>query len=257
MSVVIEIVDDPARACAAMMITAAVGGGQIVLTGGSTPKLAYQEFVDAVKSVGLDLSRTTFWLGDERCVGPDDERANYRMIEESLLDALAGPTQPTMHRIQGELGPDRGADDYQRVLIEAGRPIFDLVLLGIGPDGHCASLFPGQPTLRERSRLVVGVPEAGLEPFVPRVSLTISALTAGPQIVFLATGESKADAVADAFGPDAKPDPRGAIVDARSRGPVDHRFGRRGGRFTVAEEVVAMSEVIGWTWEAPRSRSLG
>jgi 6-phosphogluconolactonase len=206
-SVSIEIVEDPARACAAMMVSAAVGGGQIVLTGGSTPKLAYEEFVDAVKSVGLDLSRTTFWLGDERCVEPDDERSNYRMIKESLLDPLAGPSEPTMHRIRGELGPDRGADDYQRVLIDAGSPIFDLVLLGIGPDGHCASLFPGQPTLRERSRLTVGVPEAGMEPFVARVSLTISALTAGTQIVFLVTGESKADAVAEAFGPDAEPDP--------------------------------------------------
>ena len=207
MSVSIEVVDDPARVCAAMMVSAAVGGGQIVLTGGSTPKLAYQEFVDAVRSVGLDLSRTTFWLGDERCVEPDDERANYRMIKESMLDPLAGPTQPTMHRIKGELGPDGGADDYQRVLIDAGPPIFDLVLLGIGPDGHCASLFPGQPTVKERSRLVVGVPEAGLEPFVARVSLTISALTAGPQIIFLATGEAKANAVAAAFGPDTQPDP--------------------------------------------------
>jgi 6-phosphogluconolactonase len=81
------------------------------------------------------------------------------------------------------------------------------VLLGIGQDGHTASLFPGQQSLSERSRLVVGVPEAGLEPFVPRVSLTIPALTSARQVVFLISGSSKAAAVAAAFGPDAEPDP--------------------------------------------------
>ncbi len=80
-------------------------------------------------------------------------------------------------------------------------------MLGLGPDGHTASLFPNQASLDERRRLVVGVPEAGLEPFVPRVTLTIAALTAAKQIVFLAEGDSKADAIAAAFGPNAKPDP--------------------------------------------------
>ena len=88
-----------------------------------------------------------------------------------------------------------------------GSPRFDLVLLGIGPDGHCASLFPDQASLSERSRLVVGVEEAGFEPFVPRVSMTLPALTRARQVVFLATGESKAGPVAAAFGPAAKPDP--------------------------------------------------
>jgi 6-phosphogluconolactonase len=207
MTVGFEVVDDPARGCAAIMVSAAIGGGEIVLAGGSTPKAAYEQFVVAVKTVGLDLSRTTFWFGDERCVEPDDDRSNYRMIKETLLDPLAGVTQPTIHRIKGELGPEGAADDYEHALRAAGPPEFDLVLLGIGPDGHTASLFPGQDTLAERSRLVVGVPEAGLEPFVPRVSLTINALTAARRIVFLAKGDSKADAVARAFGRDADPDP--------------------------------------------------
>jgi 6-phosphogluconolactonase len=81
------------------------------------------------------------------------------------------------------------------------------MLMGLGPDGHAASLFPGQPTLDERSRLVVGVPEAGLEPFVSRISLTLPALAHTRQMVFLVEGESKADAVRAVFGPDAKPDP--------------------------------------------------
>ena len=81
------------------------------------------------------------------------------------------------------------------------------MLLGIGPDGHTASLFPDQPSVQEHSRLVVGVPEAGLEPFVPRISLTFPALGHAERVVFLVSGAAKADAVARAFGPGAKPDP--------------------------------------------------
>ncbi len=208
MTVSLEVVKDPARACAAMLVSAAIGGGDIVLTGGSTPRTAYEEFVRAVLKVGLDLTRTTLWLGDERAVPPDDDRSNYKMIKETLLDSLSESNRPEMRRIKGELGPDRGAEDYEQVLREAGGPsVFDLVLLGIGPDGHIASLFPDQPSLSERSRLVVGVPEAGFEPFVSRISLTLPALTSGGQIVVLVSGESKADAVAAAFGPGARPDP--------------------------------------------------
>jgi 6-phosphogluconolactonase len=214
MTLSFEVVDDPARGCAALMVGAAIGGGHIVLTGGSTPRAAYEHFVEAVDAVGIDLSKTTFWMGDERCVGPDDDRSNYKMIKESLLDPLDGKRAPTMHRVKGELGYRDGADEYERVVREYGPstppapPRFDLLLLGIGPDGHCASLFPGQDTLRERRRLVVGVPEAGLEPFVPRISFTLPALTSARHIVFLATGESKADAIARAFGPGAEPDPQ-------------------------------------------------
>jgi 6-phosphogluconolactonase len=206
MTVSLEIVDDPARGCAALMVGAAIAGGDIVLTGGSTPRAAYQHFVEAVQSVDIDLSATTFWIGDERCVDPSDERANYTMIKESLLDPLADRA-PRFHRMKGELGPEDGASDYEQVLKTAGSPRFDLLLLGIGADGHCASLFPGQQSLSERQRLVVGVPQAGLEPFVPRISMTLPTLTSARQIVFLATGESKAEAIARAFGPDAQPDP--------------------------------------------------
>jgi 6-phosphogluconolactonase len=206
MTVSFEIVDDPARGCAALMVGAVIGGGDIVLTGGSTPRAAYQHFVEAVQRVDLDLTRSTFWIGDERCVDPEDERSNYRMIKESLLDPL-GERAPRFERMKGELGPEQGAADYEARLKNAGTPAFDLLLLGIGPDGHTASLFPRQPSLSERTRLVVGVPEAGLEPFVPRISMTLPMLTGAHQIVLLATGQSKADAIARAFGPDAEPDP--------------------------------------------------
>lgn len=190
-----------------MMVSAALGGGQIVLAGGSTPRTANEQFVEAVHAVGLDLSGTTFWIGDERCVGPDDELANFKMITQSLIEPLAGVAELDVRRIRGELGPEDGADDYQRQLEAAGRPQFDLVMLGLGPDGHTASLFPDQASLRERQRLVVGVPEAGLEPFVSRVTLTFPALTSAKQVIVLAEGDSKADAIASAFGPDSKPDP--------------------------------------------------
>lgn len=206
MSLAFEVVEDPARACAALMVGAAIGGGEIVLAGGSTPKAAYAHFVDAVKAVGLNLAGTRFWMGDERCVDPDDERSNHHMIREALIDPLDGITTVDVERIRGELGPEPAADDYEQRLRAAGPLSFDLVLLGIGPDGHTASLFPGQRSLTERTRLAVGVPEAGLEPFVPRVTLTIAALTSSQRIVFLASGESKADAIAEALGPDSHPD---------------------------------------------------
>jgi 6-phosphogluconolactonase len=207
MSVEIEILDDPARACAAMLVGIAAGGGHIVLTGGSTPRAAYGEFVEAVRTVGIDVSGCDMWFSDERCVSPEDERSNYGMVRESLLESLGELPRPTVHRMRGELGPDAGAEEYERELRAAGPPRFDLVLLGIGPDGHLASMFPDQESLSERSRLVVGVEQAGLEPYVPRVTMTFPALVNARQIVFLATDESKADAVAAAFGPDAKPDP--------------------------------------------------
>jgi 6-phosphogluconolactonase len=206
MAVEFEIADDPARACAAMLVGVAAGGGQIVLTGGSTPRAAYASFVDVVQSVGVDVSRSVLWFSDERCVPPEDERSNYGMVRASLLDPL-GAASPAVHRMRGELGPFDGADEYERELRAAGSPRFDLVLLGIGPDGHLASMFPDQASLSERSRLVLGVEQAGLEPYVPRVTLTFPSLVNSRKIVFLATGESKAEAVAAAFGPDAKPDP--------------------------------------------------
>jgi 6-phosphogluconolactonase len=148
------------------------------------------------------------WFSDERAVPPDDERSNYGLVKASLLDPLGDLPRPVVHRMKGELGPHAAAEDYERELRAAGPPRFDLVLLGIGPDGHLASMFPDQESLLERSRLVLGVEEAGWEPYVPRVTLTLPALVNAEQIVFLATGENKADPVAAAFGPGARPDPR-------------------------------------------------
>jgi 6-phosphogluconolactonase len=200
MSVRFEVRDDPAVACAEELVDAAAKGGQIVLTGGGTPRVAYEQ---AARQPGA-WEHATLWFGDERCVPPSDERSNYRMANEALLSRVAARS---VHRIQGELGHVEGADAYEHELRAAGPPEFDLVLLGLGPDGHLASLFPRQDTLSERSRLAVGVPEAGLEPFVPRVSMTLPMLASSKRILFLVSGESKAKAVAAAFAPGARPDP--------------------------------------------------
>ena len=211
MSVVVDVVADPAVACAQLMLDACRGAApQIVLAGGSTPKAANELFAEAVRAQGVDLSGVTFWLGDDRAVGPEDDRSNYGMIDPPLLAPRADLTQPGGHRIEGERGCDAAADAYEQLLRGAGAGEglrFDLLLLGIGPDGHTLSLFPGKPAVAERSRLVVGVPEAGLEPFVPRVSFTLSAVALADRAVFLAAGASKADALTRAFGPGAAPDP--------------------------------------------------
>jgi 6-phosphogluconolactonase len=206
MSVDIEVVPDPARACSAMMVGAAADGGHVVLTGGSTPRVAYHEFVQAVTAVDVDLSRTTFWFGDERCVPPEDDRANYSMAKASLFDTLGDRPVGRVVRMKSELGPEEGAADYERELQEAGRPEFDLMLVGIGPDGHTLSMFPDQESLNERDRLVTGVAMSGLEPFVPRITMTFPAVALARHVVVLAVGDSKADAIAAAFGPNAKPD---------------------------------------------------
>lgn len=203
----IQVLENPARACAALMLSAVLHGGDVVLTGGTTSGAAYEELATAIRSTGGGMGGTTLWFSDERSVPPHDELSNYRLVKQTLLDPLSDLPAPTVMRMHGELGPHKAADAYERQLQEAGEPEFDLLLLGLGPDGHIASLFPDQPSLGERARLVVGVDEAGLEPFVPRVSLTLSALGSARHTVFLVSGESKADAVAATFGRGAQPDP--------------------------------------------------
>src|SRR3954469_12551911 len=123
--------------------------------------------------MGADWSGAKLWWGDERCVPPDDELSNYRMAKEALLDRL--DTQPgEVHRMKGELGPHPGADEYDAELRPVGR--LDVVLLGLGPDAHVASLFPGHATLDVQDRLVVGEEKAGHEPFVPRITMTLPVL---------------------------------------------------------------------------------
>ncbi|HUJ91099.1 MAG TPA: 6-phosphogluconolactonase [Gaiellaceae bacterium] len=172
------------------MDEAARAGGHICLTGGSTPKRAYE----LAAEMDPDWSRVELWWGDERCVPPDDELSNYGMAARALIDLLGTPPA-AVHRMRGELGAEEGAAAYER---ELGDTVFDLLLLGMGGDGHVASLYPNQPTLDETERRVVGA-EAHLEPFVDRITVTLPVLNAARELLFLIAGEDKAEAVARAF----------------------------------------------------------
>lgn len=195
--------ENPAEVVAGLLVQAASAGGDLVLTGGSTPKLAYE----IASRAGADWSSATVWFSDERCVPPESGLSNFRMANEALLGRLDRGVRPTVMRMEGELGPDAGSASYEASVRErlGSEPRWDLLLLGLGPDAHCASLFPGKPEVQERSRLVTGVELAGMEPQVPRISLTLPALNSGRLTVFLVTGADKASAVARAFAatPDA------------------------------------------------------
>ena len=187
----LEDEEEVAAVVAAELGAAARAGQAIALTGGTTPGLAYELAAEQEP----DWSHATVWWGDERCVPPEDERSNYFLARERLLDRLSG--QPgAVHRIRGELGAEAAAREYDEALDGV---TLDLVLLGLGPDGHAASLFPGRSTLDERERRAVPA-EAGLEPFIERVTLTVPVLCAAPEVLFIVTGESKAEAVERAFG---------------------------------------------------------
>ena len=203
----IRVVDDVAGEVAERLVNAASAGGHIALTGGSTPGVAYER----AAGMGANWTRSVLWFGDDRCVPPEDDRSNYKLAKETLLDHV----DATVHRIEGELGHDEAADRYEQLLrseVGGDVPALDLILLGLGPDGHCGSIFPGKPAMQVRDRAVVGVPEAGLEPFVPRVTMTLPVFNAGREVMFMVTGENKADAVARAFGGEPREDTPASFV---------------------------------------------
>jgi 6-phosphogluconolactonase len=208
----LKVVDDVAAEAAARITTVAEAGGSIVLAGGSTPKKAY-EIASAA-----DWSRAKVWFGDERAVPPDDERSNFRMAKEALFDRLEAPPA-AIFRMPGELDPEEAAHQYAADIFEHEAEPFDLLLLGIGSDAHTASLFPGKPEISQRNLLVTAVPDAGLEPFVPRVSLTVPALVRAKEILFLITGEGKAGPVKESFATEHSMTPAG-IVARKARGRV-------------------------------------
>jgi 6-phosphogluconolactonase len=195
----VHVSDDPAGVVAEMLASVS---GHAVLTGGSTPRAAFERLAE----MRDEWSDVEIWFTDERCVPPDDEHSNYRMVKAALLDRVEGLRD---NRMKGELGPHDGAADYERRLEEvfgAELPIFDFILLGLGPDAHTCSLFPGDEALSERERRVVGVDTPGMAPLVSRITLTLPVVNAARRAVFLVTGEDKAEAVARSFG--GPPDPR-------------------------------------------------
>lgn len=173
------------------------GAAHIALSGGETPRRAYELLGQELDSVaGIQV-----WFADERCVGPEDEQSNYRLVADTLL-APAGIDAAQVHRMEGELGPAEGAARYARALREqapreagAAVPALDLIVLGIGPDGHVASLFPGAAALSaSEQELCIGVTDSPKPP-PQRITLSLGVLRAARRCLLLATGASKADAV--------------------------------------------------------------
>jgi 6-phosphogluconolactonase len=173
---------------------------RIALSGGHTPRATYQHLA----ARPIPWGRVELFFGDERCVPPDVDGSNYKMVKEALLGAVPIP-EDQVHRVRGELEPAEAAADAERDLGEtfgAGTPVFDLILLGMGPDGHTASLFPGSPDVDVTDRLAIPVNRPDL-PQPWRVSLTLPVLNAAKHVMFLVDGSDKAPMLPRALAGDA------------------------------------------------------
>ena len=205
---------------------------RMVLSGGTTPVAAYRVLA---RKAGLPWECVELFFSDERFVPPDHHNSNYRMVRETLL--AGGVVQPRkLLAIPTDDTPASAAARYDEMLrqqygageLEPGVPLFDLTLLGLGDDGHTASLLPGQPVLQERKRWVAPVPEGRSE---PRITLTYPALESSRLILFLVSGAAKRDALAQARGgalPAGALRPEGEViwlVDAAAAGRADQGYG--------------------------------
>jgi 6-phosphogluconolactonase len=201
-----------ARAATDRWIKLAVGAIQeqgsfsVALAGGSTPRAAYSLLVDA----RLDWKNIHLFWGDERCVPPDHSDSNYLMARKALLDYVPIPVR-NIHRMRGEIPPIQAAAEYEQLLqtffadrkstIDIPRS-FDLVLLGLGEDGHTASLFPGSPALQVKDRWVAVVEHnQPPPPLVTRLTLTLPILNAAALVMILVVGEGKASRLKQALSP--------------------------------------------------------
>jgi 6-phosphogluconolactonase len=206
----LHVSDDPAEAVAELLAAQARAGGAIVLTGGSSVGPAYTR----AATLEPNWRKVSLWWSDERCVRPGDPLSNYGLAAATLLDRLAG--LPEVHRMRGELPPAEAAAAYDRELEGVE---LDLLFLGLGSDAHIASLFPSSPQLLERERRATSGP-AGLEPFVERVTMTLPTLLGARRIVFLVTGQDKADAVARAFAGEITGDAPASLLRSGTA-PID------------------------------------
>jgi 6-phosphogluconolactonase len=200
---VVAVADSRALArAAADRVTARIAGNggrvAICLTGGSSPKQLYQLLATEAYRSQIPWARVHWFIGDERFVRSDDPLNNMGMARRTFLDQCAPAAN--VHPIPTDTAdPEQAARRYERELqsfygahqLDFARPLFDVVLMGVGPDGHTASLFPGYPALDETVRWVVGVPKAHVEPFVPRVTLTLPALNSCREMLFEVSGADK------------------------------------------------------------------
>jgi 6-phosphogluconolactonase len=181
----------------------------IALSGGSTPRELHHRLASAPLAQRVDWQRVHVFFGDERCVPPDDPQSNYHMAQETLLSRVPIPPAQ-VHRMRGELPPEEAAADSTGQLeafFEDEPPRLDVIVLGMGDNGHTASLFPGLTAVHEQQRWVVAenVPEVGMW----RITLTPVVLNLGHQVLFLVAGEAKASMLREvlegAYAPDERP----------------------------------------------------
>jgi 6-phosphogluconolactonase len=207
------------------------------LTGGSTPERLYELLAEPPYRDTLPWERIHLFWGDDRYVPHDDPRSNFGIAHRLLVRHVRIPPAnihpiPTSGR-----DPHLDAARYEAELrafhaaerLDPSRPLFDVVLMGVGSDGHTASLFPGHPHPAERDRWVVGVPEAGLAPFVPRVTLTFPAFASTREMLFLVSGADKRDIMARVLAgedlPACRADAQGEVVwliDRAAQGEQHH-----------------------------------
>jgi 6-phosphogluconolactonase len=209
------------------------GVAHLALSGGSTPKRTYELLASTLE----DWDGVEIWFADERCVSPEDEESNYRMADETLLrPAKIDPER--VHRMIGELGPEEGARSYadelqahvspedgdpslSPTLAPSSLPVLDLIALGIGPDGHVASLFPGAPTLDAGEQAIcLGVTNSPKPP-PERITLSLAVLRTARRCLLLATGAGKADAIAAALAEPTHHVPASLLVRERLTVIVD------------------------------------
>jgi 6-phosphogluconolactonase len=176
-------------------------GFTVAISGGSTPRRLYALLGSEAYRDQVDWQHVHFFWADERCVPKEDEGSNFRTAFDTLLSKVALPDK-NIHRIKGEEAPDQAAGDYEeeirRFFGGSGWPGFDLIILGVGEDGHTASLFPGSKSLEETARFAI--PVYLKEPGKNRITLTLPVLNHADQILFLVAGPSKAAVLSEIFG---------------------------------------------------------
>lgn len=199
------------------------GAFRIALAGGNTPRGLYRCLAAPSHTSRIDWTRVHIYFGDERCVPLDHPDSNYRMAREAMLDRVPIPSSQVHPLCQTPQEPEDDAARYARLLDEQlpatadGMPVFDLILLGLGSDGHTASLFPGTPILDERSRSVAAVHVPKLDSW--RVSLTLPVLDHARRLLFLVAGGDKAAMVEQVLGPaNGEPVP---VQRIQARGEVE------------------------------------
>lgn len=185
------------------------GAFHVALSGGTTPGLFFNTLTRAPYTNGIEWDKAHLYFADERCVPPDDNESNFKLLSDTILYKVT--THP--HRVEGELGPQEAARRYEALITAmlGPEPVFDMIFLGMGEDGHTASLFPGSSALEAHG---IAVPVPDREP--PRVSLTMPVINAARTMVFHVTGSTKSAALKRVFSQGEKSGLPAAMVNERA-----------------------------------------